>query len=30
VRAYVPEWPWRAIAALMRVMPLPVMAKVGV
>jgi len=29
VRAYVPEWPWRAIAALMRVMPLPVMAKVG-
>jgi short-subunit dehydrogenase len=30
VRAYVPEWPWRAIAALMRVAPLPVMAKVGV
>jgi NADP-dependent 3-hydroxy acid dehydrogenase YdfG len=29
VRAYVPEWPWRAIAALMRVLPLPVMAKVG-
>jgi short-subunit dehydrogenase len=29
VRAYVPEWPWRAIAALMRVMPLSVMAKVG-
>ena len=29
VRAYVPEWPWRAIAALMRVIPLPVMAKVG-
>ena len=29
VRAYVPEWPWRAIAALMRVVPLPVMAKVG-
>jgi short-subunit dehydrogenase len=30
VRAYVPEWPWRAVAALIRVVPLPVMAKVGV
>jgi short-subunit dehydrogenase len=30
VRAYVPEWPWRVVAALMRVVPLPVMAKVGV
>jgi short-subunit dehydrogenase len=30
VRAYVPEWPWRAVAALMRVVPLPVMARVGV
>jgi short-subunit dehydrogenase len=29
VRAYVPEWPWRAVAALMRVVPLRVMAKVG-
>ena len=29
VRAYVPEWPWRAVAALMRVVPLPVMARVG-
>jgi short-subunit dehydrogenase len=29
VRAYVPEWPWRPIAALLRVLPLRVMAKVG-
>jgi short-subunit dehydrogenase len=29
VRAYVPEWPWRPIAALFRVMPLRVSAKVG-
>lgn len=29
VRAYVPEWPWRAIAALMRVVPLQVTARVG-
>jgi short-subunit dehydrogenase len=29
-RAYVPRWPWRAVAALMRVVPLPVMARVGV
>jgi short-subunit dehydrogenase len=29
VRAYVPEWPWRAVAALMRVVPLRVMARVG-
>ncbi|MCZ2828592.1 SDR family oxidoreductase [Modestobacter sp. VKM Ac-2986] len=24
VRAYVPEWPWRPVAALLRVLPLPV------
>jgi short-subunit dehydrogenase len=30
VRAYVPEWPWRAVAALMRVVPLRLMARVGV
>ena len=24
VRAYVPEWPWRAVAALLRVLPLPI------
>jgi short-subunit dehydrogenase len=30
VRAYVPEWPWRAVAALMRVVPLPLLARVGV
>jgi NAD(P)-dependent dehydrogenase (short-subunit alcohol dehydrogenase family) len=30
VRAYVPEWPWRAVAALMRVLPLPVLARAGV
>jgi short-subunit dehydrogenase len=29
VRAYVPEWPWRAVAALMRVLPLPVLARAG-
>jgi short-subunit dehydrogenase len=29
VRAYVPEWPWRAIAGLLRVLPLKVIAKVG-
>jgi NADP-dependent 3-hydroxy acid dehydrogenase YdfG len=23
VRAYVPEWPWRAVSALLRVLPLP-------
>jgi short-subunit dehydrogenase len=29
VRAYVPEWPWRPIAALLRVLPLRLMARVG-
>jgi NAD(P)-dependent dehydrogenase (short-subunit alcohol dehydrogenase family) len=29
VRAYVPEWPWRGVAALMRVVPLALMARVG-
>jgi short-subunit dehydrogenase len=29
VRAYVPEWPWRPIAGLLRVLPLRVIAKVG-
>jgi NAD(P)-dependent dehydrogenase (short-subunit alcohol dehydrogenase family) len=24
VRAYVPEWPWRPVAGLLRVLPLPV------
>jgi short-subunit dehydrogenase len=28
-RAYVPEWPWRPIAALLRVLPLRLMARVG-
>jgi NADP-dependent 3-hydroxy acid dehydrogenase YdfG len=27
VRAYVPEWPWRAVAGLMRVVPLPVLSR---
>ncbi|HEX2075026.1 MAG TPA: SDR family oxidoreductase [Geodermatophilus sp.] len=27
VRAYVPEWPWRPIAALLRVLPLPVVRR---
>nr|WP_246078564.1 SDR family NAD(P)-dependent oxidoreductase [Modestobacter excelsi] len=25
VRAYVPEWPWRPVSALLRVLPLPVL-----
>jgi NAD(P)-dependent dehydrogenase (short-subunit alcohol dehydrogenase family) len=29
VRAYVPEWPWRAVAGLMRVVPLPLIARVS-
>jgi hypothetical protein len=29
VRAYVPEWPWRAVAALMRVVPLPLISRVS-
>jgi hypothetical protein len=29
VRAYVPEVPWRAVAGLMRMVPLSLMAKVG-
>ncbi|MPQ97380.1 SDR family oxidoreductase [Modestobacter sp. I12A-02628] len=29
VRAYVPEWPWRAIAGLLRVLPLPLAARVS-
>jgi short-subunit dehydrogenase len=29
VRAYVPEWPWRAVAGLMRVVPLPLVARVS-
>ena len=28
VRAYVPEWPWRPIAAALRVLPLPVVRRV--
>jgi len=27
VRAYVPEWPWRAVAGLMRALPLPVLSR---
>jgi NADP-dependent 3-hydroxy acid dehydrogenase YdfG len=27
-RAYVPEWPWRPVAALLRVLPLPVVRRV--
>jgi short-subunit dehydrogenase len=27
VRAYVPEWPWRGVAGLMRVLPLPVISR---
>ena len=27
VRAYVPEWPWRPVAALLRVLPLPVVRR---
>jgi short-subunit dehydrogenase len=27
VRAYVPEWPWRAVAGLMRVLPLPALSR---
>jgi hypothetical protein len=27
VRAYVPEWPWRPVAGLMRVLPLPVLSR---
>ncbi|MEU2350082.1 SDR family oxidoreductase [Modestobacter sp. NPDC049651] len=27
VRAYVPEWPWRPVAALLRVLPLPLVAR---
>ncbi len=29
VRAYVPEWPWRAVAGLLRVLPLPVAARLA-
>jgi NADP-dependent 3-hydroxy acid dehydrogenase YdfG len=29
VRAYVPEWPWRPIAGLLRVLPLPVVRRVS-
>jgi NADP-dependent 3-hydroxy acid dehydrogenase YdfG len=29
VRAYVPEWPWRPIAGLLRVLPLKLIARVG-
>ncbi|SCX48883.1 Short-chain dehydrogenase [Klenkia marina] len=29
VRAYVPEWPWRAVAGLLRVLPLPVAARLS-
>ncbi|MGY1820875.1 SDR family oxidoreductase [Geodermatophilus sp. SYSU D00079] len=28
VRAYVPEWPWRPVSALLRVLPLPVVRRV--
>ena len=28
VRAYVPEWPWRPVSALLRVLPLPVLRRV--
>ncbi|GAA4312850.1 SDR family oxidoreductase [Klenkia terrae] len=29
VRAYVPEWPWRAVSGLLRVLPLPVAARLS-
>lgn len=29
VRAYVPEWPWRPVAALLRVLPLPVVRRLA-
>jgi len=29
VRAYVPEWPWRPVAALLRALPLPVAARLS-
>jgi NADP-dependent 3-hydroxy acid dehydrogenase YdfG len=29
VRAYVPEWPWRPVAGLLRVLPLPVVRKLA-
>ena len=29
VRAYVPEWPWRPVAGLLRVVPLPVARRLG-
>ncbi|WP_448613625.1 SDR family oxidoreductase [Modestobacter sp. URMC 112] len=29
VRAYVPEWPWRPVAGLLRVLPLPLVRRLG-
>ena len=29
VRSYVPEWPWRAVAGLLRVLPLPVVGRIS-
>jgi NADP-dependent 3-hydroxy acid dehydrogenase YdfG len=29
VRAYVPEWPWRPVAALLRVLPLPLVRRLA-
>ncbi len=29
VRAYVPEWPWRPVSALLRVLPLPVVRRLS-
>ncbi|MBB3082663.1 SDR family oxidoreductase [Geodermatophilus sabuli] len=29
VRAYVPEWPWRPVSALLRVLPLPVVRRLA-
>jgi NAD(P)-dependent dehydrogenase (short-subunit alcohol dehydrogenase family) len=29
VRAYVPEWPWRPVAGLLRVLPLPLVRKLA-
>jgi short-subunit dehydrogenase len=29
VRAYVPEWPWRPVAGLLRVLPLPLARRLG-
>jgi NADP-dependent 3-hydroxy acid dehydrogenase YdfG len=29
VRAYVPEWPWRAVAGLLRVLPLPLVRRLS-